>query len=176
VLWLEQSYLRDDGPAREVVAEYRHSVESQSELEAATTDGFRIGVARTRRPDGAQPSTYEPLQVDFSIFSPKEQDAHVYVGITEGTAPSIFTCATETTLEEGETRLACTFDHLPLPRGSYSVWACVMDREKRFDLSPWHPIGSFDVMGPEPEEIPRAIVRVSAVQVHSTWEIGPTSG
>ena len=177
VLWLEQSYLRADGPAREVVAAYRHAVELQTELEADNDGEFRISAANIRRVDGAQPSTYHPLRITFSILSPTKQDSHVYIGVTEGTAPSIFTCAAQVTLEEGVNRLECVVDHLPLPRGSYSVWACATDDVGRFDLSPWHPIGSFDVMGPEPDDLPRAIVRLSAVQVRSTWEVKtPPSG
>jgi hypothetical protein len=36
---------------------------------------------------------------------------------------------------------------------------------------PWHPVGQFEVLGPELTPTPRGILRMAPVQVTPTWEV-----
>jgi hypothetical protein len=167
-LWLDNGILTRDGPIRDVLAAYRRSIERYAEASAATEGVVRLTKIEANRTDGQAPTTHQPLQVDMVIESPEAQMGHVYLGVSEGAATPIFLVYNPAPLQMGLTSVRVVVDNLPLPRGRYYLWICVMDAENR-DLLPWHPATWTDVSGPDLDRAPTAIVRLSPVLVGSTW-------
>ena len=62
------------------------------------------------------------------------------------------------------------FPHLPLPRGRYSLWLALLDRDGR-ELLSWRPVAHFDVAGPDLDQAPRAIARLAPIQLAAGWEL-----
>ncbi len=63
-------------------------------------------------------------------------------------------------LDEGTTIAACTIRSLPLPRGRYYIWAAVTDPAAG-DLTPWHPVTAFEVLGTELDPVLPGVIRLS---------------
>ena len=62
-------------------------------------------------------------------------------------------------------------EHLPLAAGRYYLWVAVFEPGTvATDLVPWHPARAFEVIGPQLEDTPRAVVRLSPVQVDHHWD------
>lgn len=170
-LWLKDGVLVDDGGVREVLGGYREWVEHFAEAELATTGPLRVLRTSVSGPDGSTPHSYEPLVVEFEVDSDVSRDCAVYLGVSEGPATPMFVARGMSHLESGPNRIRCTLDHLPLPNGRFYLWASFHEpRGHAIDLVHWHPARMFDVIGPVIEETPRAVVRLSPIQVANTWE------
>jgi ABC-type polysaccharide/polyol phosphate transport system ATPase subunit len=168
-LWLDQGTLQVDGPVRDVLAAYRHSVEEAAELEGPVNGLLRLVKAQVDGGrGGATPKTGKPLRVNLVVDAPYTTRANVVLGVSEGTATPIFVVRRDQQLQAGETEIHCDIDHLPLPRGSYCLWAGVFDRKA--DILPWQPAARFEVAGPALQNVPKAIVRLAPLHVDSTWQ------
>ena len=93
----------------------------------------------------------------------------VSIGISEGPATPIFLLGHEAMLPVGQTELRCSIPFLPLPRGRFYLWFGIIESTR--DLVPWHPVGQFEVLGPELTPTPRGVLRMAPVQVTPTWEV-----
>jgi hypothetical protein len=71
-------------------------------------------------------------------------------------------------LEEGSADITCTIGSLPLPRGRYFVWVATTDPAGA-DLTPWHPVTNFEVLGAELDPTLPGVMRPSPVYVDATW-------
>jgi ABC-type polysaccharide/polyol phosphate transport system ATPase subunit len=169
-VWLRDGIVQADGKVREVLAGYRRTVEQAAEISGPAFGFMRVVKTELRGPDGGTPASQEPLEVKLVIESPEPKEAEIFLGVSEGTATPIFLVGRETLFPAGETEVRCTIPHLPLPRGRFYLWLGVF--EQTGDLLPWHPVSQFDVLGPELIETPRGVVRLSPIELASTWEVG----
>jgi ABC-type polysaccharide/polyol phosphate transport system ATPase subunit len=168
-VWLRDGVVEADGPVREVLAGYRHTVEEAAELSAPAFGLMRVVKSEIHGPDGGAPRTQEAMDVGLVVESPEQRLVSIHIGVSEGPATPIFVLGREMFLPAGETKLSCTIPHLPLPRGRFYLWFGIFDHSG--DLLPWHPVSQFSVLGPELGSTPRGIVRLSPIEVAPEWEV-----
>ena len=81
----------------------------------------------------------------------------------------------EIIIEPGQTRVKCSIDSLPLPRGRYYLWGGIYRNwTQGEELIGWQPFSEFDLYGPELDAAPRAVVRLSPLHIDSNWMIERT--
>jgi ABC-type polysaccharide/polyol phosphate transport system ATPase subunit len=168
-LWLNRGEVQSVGAVRDVLEDYRRSVEGTAAHQA--TDGLLrlrgLEVSTTVETGG-------PLRASFVLESDEECPAWVYLGVSEGAATPIFLVnpGHETIVRPGETHVSCTFSRLPLPMGRYYLWgAAFRDSSHGQELLSWQPLAEFAVHGPPLDASPGAIMRLSPVHVDSEWRI-----
>ncbi len=177
-VWLSGGAVQASGPVRDVLGEYRRSVEEIS-VERATDGRVRLRELEVGSASGAGVRTGGPLDVSFALDTDDEYRAWIYLGISEGAATPIFLInpGRETMLRPGSTRVSCTLETVPLPLGRYYLWGAIYRNwTNGMELLGWQPLAQFDVYGPEIDATPRAIVRLSPVHVDSTWSIAGENG
>jgi ABC-type polysaccharide/polyol phosphate transport system ATPase subunit len=167
-LWLQDGLLTDDGPIRDVLANYRKSVEEFSvehlghggsiEVVSTTVSGF----------DHSLITSHSLAEVTLWLRTPQRERGRLYVGVSEGPGTPTFLISTELLLDDGDTTITCRIEGVPLPRGRYYVWICMESVDDR-KLIPWHPAATFDVFGSDLDWAPIGIVRLSPVHVQSDW-------
>jgi ABC-type polysaccharide/polyol phosphate transport system ATPase subunit len=171
-VWMRRGAVTLDGPIGSVLDGYRGAIGRAAE--AATLDDteaeVRLISAEVRGPDDGSPRTDEPLDVTLTIWSSRARFSLVGLGVSEGPAAPIWVVAHEPRLEAGTTVLRCRAGRQPLPRGRYTVWACVAEPWGN-DLVPWHPVATFDLYGPDLDPSPLAVVRPSPVYVPAAWNV-----
>lgn len=168
-LWLADGVLRADGPVREALSAYRRSLESVAETGLYAGGQIRLVGVQASRVDGLVPTTLDPLQATVTLESERELAGRIYLGVSEGAATPAFLVSAYVHLPAGRSTVASTIDALPLPRGRYSLWLGFVERDTDRDLVPWHPTASFDVVGPDLDPAPRAVVRPAPIHVRATW-------
>jgi ABC-type polysaccharide/polyol phosphate transport system ATPase subunit len=174
-MWLSDGAVAASGPARDVLGEYRRSVEGIA-VERATDGVLRLRDLEIGSDQAAGVRTGGPLDLSFRLESDAEVNAWIYLGISEGAATPIFMInpGREAGLKPGSTTVECSIPNVPLPLGRYYLWAAAYKNWTNGDeLLSWQPLAHFDVYGPELDASPRAIVRLSPVHVDSTWSITP---
>ena len=140
--------------------------------EESSSGGELVGVsAAVVGSDHSAPESEAPAAVTLKIRSPSRQRAVVYIGVSEGSAAPVFSLRHEVFLDEGFTQSVCQLRSLPLPRGRYYVWVAITDTSG-LDLTPWHPVTSFEVQGGELDESLPGVMRLSPVYVRATWDDG----
>jgi ABC-2 type transport system ATP-binding protein len=169
-VWLHQGVIEADGPIRPVLGAYRRSIEEAAETLGAVSGVVRLVKAEATAGPDATASTEGPLEIKLVVDSQAPRTGRVFVGISEGPATPIFVVRRDVHLGAGETVVRCTIPHLPLPRGRFYVWTGVYDAPG-MELLAWHPATQLDVTGPDLDEAPRAIARLSPVHVVSRWEV-----
>jgi ABC-2 type transport system ATP-binding protein len=172
-VWLADGAVQSAGPVRDVLGEYRRSVEGIAVAEAR--DGkIRLRNLELGSPEGAGVRTGQALDIDFALDSDHEYRAWIYLGVSEGAATPIFLVnpGQEAHLKPGRTQVSCTITSVPLPMGRYYLWgAAYRNWTNGEELLAWQPLAQFDVYGPELDAAPRAIVRLSPVHADSRWSI-----
>ena len=170
-LWLRDGMLVQDDAVRHVLSGYKSWVESFA-ASAAQGDGpVRIVATRISGADAGLVRSHASMCVEFTVEADRARDIAVYLGVSEGPATPIFVSRAATRLAEGRSTLRCTLEHLPLPMGRFFLWASLHEPgAQSVDLVPWHPARHFDVVGSELVDAPRAVVRLSPVQIDSHWE------
>jgi ABC-type polysaccharide/polyol phosphate transport system ATPase subunit len=167
-MWLHDGALREEGPVREVLSSYRRSIEESAELLQQTEGPVQILKVEVTGPDGGIPRSHEQLDVALILRSSEARSAAICLGISEGPATPIFLVRRDVYLSAADTRIRCSVPSLPLPRGRFYLWAAVFDV---VDLMPWQPVTQFDVMGPDLDPAPRAVVRLAPVHSEAAWAI-----
>lgn len=175
-IWLQQGVVREDGPIREVLSSYRRSIEEQAESAPQSSAAGRIVRTTVHGPDEGSPRTSEPMRVETWLELQEARNAVVCIGVSEGPGLAVFLVRRDLWFEAGENKLTCVIDHLPLPRGRFYIWLALFDARGR-EMLPWHPAAKFDVIGPDLDKAPRAVVRPAPVHVDATWTAnGETRG
>jgi ABC-type polysaccharide/polyol phosphate transport system ATPase subunit len=169
-IWLNRGLVEADGPVREVLGAYRHSIEEAAETASEPPGLIRVLKAEIIGPDGGVPRTQESLEVRMVVDSSDPRSGRVFFGVSEGPATPIFVVRRDVQLQPGETDVRCSIAHLPLPKGRFYLWAGVFDVVGH-GLLTWHPMTRFDVAGPDLDESPRAIARLAPVHVEATWDV-----
>lgn len=167
-VWLSEGVVEADGPVRQVLSSYRQSIEESAELVPEVDGVVRVRKVEVSGADGAIPRSHCPLDVELVLESNESRIADICIGVSEGPATPIFLMRRELHLKHGETRARCLIPYLPLPRGRFYLWAGLFDST---DLLPWHPIARFDVMGPDLDPAPPAVVRLAPIEAGASWEV-----
>jgi ABC-2 type transport system ATP-binding protein len=167
-LWLADGVLQADAPMREVLASYRSALDAYSSSGSYADGAMRVIEASVEREDGSMPATGKPFTVTLRLKSDESNNGRLFLGISSGTSSAILVVSTYLELPDGETRIVCKIDDLPVARGRYSLWCGMVSMSDR-DVLPWHHCATFDAGGPELDEAPRAVVRLSPIQVGSSW-------
>jgi ABC-type polysaccharide/polyol phosphate transport system ATPase subunit len=174
-VWMHNGEVQTVGPIREVLTSYRGAVEGEAESRPAIAGELMPRDVKASGPDGELAKTGGPLEVSMTLTAEESHRAWIYLGVSEGAATPIFLInpGRETELERGENHVRCTIPSLPLPSGRFYLWAGVYRgwTEGR-ELLTWQPLAHFDVYGPELDAAPKAVVRLSPIQIESIWEIG----
>jgi ABC-type polysaccharide/polyol phosphate transport system ATPase subunit len=174
-VWMHNGEVQIRGPIREVLGNYRRAVEGEAEARPTLDGDLKLSDVSAGAPDGGLPKTGGPLEISLTLTADESHRAWIYLGVSEGVATPIFLVnpGRETNLEPGPNPVRCLIPSLPLPRGRYFVWAGVYRgwTEGR-ELLTWQPLTHFDVYGPELDAAPKAVVRLSPIQLDSTWEVG----
>jgi ABC-type polysaccharide/polyol phosphate transport system ATPase subunit len=173
-VWMHNGEVQTVGPIREVLTSYRGAVEGEAESRPAIAGELMPSDVKAGAPDGGLAKTGGPLEVSFTLTAQESHRAWIYLGVSEGAATPIFLInpGREAELERGANTVRCTIPSLPLPSGRFYVWAGVYRgwTEGR-ELLSWQPLTQFDVYGPELDAAPKAVVRLSPIQIDSAWEI-----
>jgi ABC-type polysaccharide/polyol phosphate transport system ATPase subunit len=169
-VWLNQGIVEANGPIRDVLTEYRRSIEEAAESLTSVSGLVRLAKADISSNGALSPRTNGPLDIRMVVESPKARTGRVFVGVSEGPAAPVFILRRDLHLIPGETEVRCSVARLPLPRGRFYMWTGIYDNLGH-ELLPWHPAGRFDVVGPELDEAPRAIARLAPVYVDAAWSV-----
>jgi ABC-type Na+ transport system ATPase subunit NatA len=172
-IWLRNGEVAADGPVKESLRAYRRYIESSAEVGYAE-DGLVAIAATVAAPGGEAPHTQGPMRIDLQLTSSRAQRVVAFIGVSEGSAAPVFSLSRELTLEPGVNPTTCTIDALPLPRGQYAVWVAVTDTVGA-DLTPWHPVTNFQVLGPDLDTALPGVMRLSPVYVDAHWEREPST-
>jgi ABC-2 type transport system ATP-binding protein len=172
-LWLRNGEVAADGPIRESLGAYRSHIESSAE-EDLSESGL-VGITATvAGADGGAPHTREAMRIELRFTSAHRQRVVAYIGVSEGSAAPVFSLSQELVLDAGTTSSSCTIDALPLPRGQYAVWVAITDTAGT-DLTPWHPVANFHVLGADLDASLPGVMRLSPVYVDAHWERSPST-
>jgi ABC-type polysaccharide/polyol phosphate transport system ATPase subunit len=174
-VWLQSGQVVADGPAREVVKAYRESVEKGSALVGRIAGRIAVENVTIAGGDGGLMQTEGPVEFELTLTSDDAYRTWLYLGVTEGTASPIVVVSAgrEIPIEPGRNVVRCRIEHLPLPRGRYFLWlGAYQGSTNGPELIGWQSAAPFDVYGPELDEAPVAVVRLSPVQVTSDWSLG----
>jgi ABC-2 type transport system ATP-binding protein len=169
-IFLTHGVIADDGPVREVLGEYRRAIEEQAQLMPSQDGPVRVAEARAVDPEGGVPRCEGPLRLEFEVDADQARRGRFYFGMSEGPATPIFLIGKEVSFPVGRSRVTCTIERLPLPRGRYFVWCGLFDFGGA-DVIGWHPATHVDISGPALDDGPAAIVRLAPVHVGSTWSV-----
>jgi ABC-type polysaccharide/polyol phosphate transport system ATPase subunit len=169
-VWLHNGVIRGDGPTRQVLAAYRQAIEEYAESTPAAGGPVRLLKASAGGGHGGAPRTQAPFEVNLVLQSEEVRPTDLCIGVSEGPATPFFLVRHEVQLAAGETEARVTLEHLPLPRGRFYLWIAVLD-ERGHDLLTWHPAAHFDVVGPDLDAAPRAVVRVAPLHVQAKFEL-----
>jgi ABC-2 type transport system ATP-binding protein len=172
-LWLRNGEVAADGPVRESLAAYRSHIEFSAEI--GFTEHGLVGIAAAvSGTDGEAPHTGGPMRIDLQLTSARAQRAVAFIGVSEGAAAPVFSLSQELFLDAGVTPSSCTIESLPLPRGQYAVWIAVTDTAGA-DLTPWHPVKTFQVLGGDLDPGLPGVMRLSPVYVAAHWGVEPST-
>jgi ABC-type polysaccharide/polyol phosphate transport system ATPase subunit len=167
-VWLREGVVEQEGAVRDVLSAYRRSIEESAELLPQVDSLVRLLKIEVTGPDSGFPRSHESLNLSLTFGSSEPRSAAICLGISEGPATPIFLVRRDLHLAAGDNRVRCSIPYLPLPRGRFYLWAAVFDV---VDLMPWQPVTHFDVMGPDLDAAPRAVVRLAPVQAQATWHL-----
>ncbi len=168
-IWLRQGLVQADGPVQDVLGEYRHLIEQAAEIDEEAEGIIRMEKVEVIASDGGSPRTQGPMEVRAVMDSPDSRPGTFYLGVSEGPAGFVFVVSRGVSLSPGETEVRCWIPRLPLPRGRFYVWLGVFSDGK--EVLAWHPRAMFDVLGPDLDPGPRAVVRLAPVHVEASWAV-----
>ncbi len=172
-MWLSDSFVRADGPARDVVSLYRQSVGEQAELTTTQDTGVRLLKVEVTGPDAGQVLSGEAVNVRIVAESEEPMFGAFHLGISQGTAQPVFVTRYASSFPAGQFELRCQMQNLPLPKGRYSLWGAMRaprDAGIRTHL-PWQPLASFDAFGPVAIKAPNGVMVLTPVYVPTEWEL-----
>lgn len=169
-IWLTGGAVSADGPVRDVLRDYRRSIE-EGALFSPSNGLVRLLKAEVSSPDAPVPQSNGALELRFVFESESVESAGLTVGVSEGPSTPIFIVRRDVNVESGQTDVRCRIPHLPLPRGSFYVWVGLTRPRAKGNLwlLPWHPVVKFEVTGPDLDRAPRGIVRLAPVYVDADW-------
>ena len=171
-VWLTDAVVRAQGPTREVLAQYRGSIEENAALVPTADEvGIRVLKIEVTAADGSPATSASDAQVRLVLSAPAAGRAQFILGVSQGTAMPIFVIRHEMDFPAGDFDVRCALKGLPIPQGHYSLWMPIMDSRDLYNLHGWRPIGSFDVFGPAAIRPPQGVMVLSPVYVDASWDL-----
>jgi ABC-type polysaccharide/polyol phosphate transport system ATPase subunit len=170
-LWLEAGVVRADGAIRQILGEYRRSIEAGAELELRHDGPVRVVDVRVGGAGDDIAHTTAPLEAGIVLEAIAGCRGRLLLGITEGPGTPILLFARDLLLDEGKTSVDLRVADLPLPGGRYFLWVGMFVNDKT--LLPWGPTTHFDVAGPDLLRAPRGIARLAPVYADAAWQVAP---
>jgi ABC-2 type transport system ATP-binding protein len=168
-IWLDRGAVQVDGTIREAISAYRESIEVEAEARVERDEPVRLLKAEVTGADQLGVATQQAVVVKLVCPSDYTGSAVLHLGVSEGTASPVFTVRREVQLAADDMTFNCVIERLPLPRGNYVLWAGVYDHDGQ-PLMAWHPATQFDVLGPDLDPPPRAVVLAAPIHVAHHWE------
>ena len=110
-----------------------------------------------------------PLHIRFVVDTERASDTRITLGLSDGAPKPFLTLSGGVHLGAGQTELSCHVPSLPVAGGRYFLWMNADSDDE--PAGEWHPITAFDVTGPAPPPLPRAVVRIAPVVCESRWEV-----
>jgi ABC-type polysaccharide/polyol phosphate transport system ATPase subunit len=172
--WLHNGETVAEGPVRDVLKAYRESVERPSGTRVRIEGPVRVEEVRIIGGEHGSVHADSAVEVELTLQSADSHRMWLYLGVTEGTASPVFVVSPgrEIPVRPGRNVVRCSIDRLPLPRGRFFLWLGAYDGSTNGpELIGWQSAAPFEVYGPELDEAPVAVVRLSPVQVGSTWSL-----
>jgi ABC-2 type transport system ATP-binding protein len=168
-VWLDRGVVRVNGTIREAINAYRDSIEEEAEARVERDEPVRLLKAEVTGVEQLGVATQQAMSVKLVCPSEHSGSAWLHLGVSEGTASPVFTVRKEVQLAAEDLSFGCVIPRVPLPRGRYVLWAGVYDNDGQ-PLMAWHPATQFDVLGPDLDPPPRAVVLAAPVHVEARWE------
>ena len=100
-IFMTHGVVADDGPVREVLGEYRRSIEEQAQLVPSQDGPIRVAEARAIDPEGGVPKSEGPLRLEFEVEADDARRGRFYFGMSEGPATPIFLIGKEARCRSG---------------------------------------------------------------------------
>jgi ABC-type polysaccharide/polyol phosphate transport system ATPase subunit len=172
--WLHNGETVAAGPVRDVLKAYRESVESPSGGQRRIDGPVRVEKVSIGGGEHGAVHAESTLKVELTLESAATHRMWLYLGVTEGTASPVFVVSPghELALQPGTNLVRCSIERLPLPRGRFFLWLGAYDGSTNGpELIAWQSAAPFEVYGPDLDEAPVAVVRLSPVQVSSSWSV-----
>jgi ABC-type polysaccharide/polyol phosphate transport system ATPase subunit len=167
-VWLDRGAVQVDGTIREAITAYRDSIEEEAEARVERDEPVRLLKAEVTGAEQLGVATQQPMAVKLVCPSDYVGSGVLHLGVSEGTASPVFTVRREVQLAAEDLSFGCTISRVPLPRGRYVLWAGLYDHDGQ-PLMAWHPATQFDVLGPDLDPPPRAVVLAAPVHVEAHW-------
>ncbi len=172
-IWIHAGAVQAIGPVREVLSQYRASVEGDAATRTSVHGQITVRDVEVLGPGSGLAQTGEHLEVALTVDSQAAYRSWIYIGVSQGAATPIFLLnpGREVLLTPGETHVWVDIQSLPLPRGQYYLWIGVFENwTDGPELVGWQPLTHFDVYGPELDAAPKAIVRLSPLHIEAEWD------
>jgi len=170
-MWLTEAVVRAAGPTRDVLAQYRGSIEEHAALTVTEEPSVRVLKVEVTGRDGGPATSAEDAQVELVLSAPKAGKAKFIVGVSQGTAMPIFVIRHEMAYPAGDFTMRCVLKGLPVPKGHYSLWLAMLDSQDMANIHGWRPVGAFDVFGPNAVRPPQGVMVLSPVYVDASWDL-----
>jgi ABC-type polysaccharide/polyol phosphate transport system ATPase subunit len=172
-IWLANAVVQADGPTKDVLEMYRGSVAQNAAFTTSDEGDIRILKADIKAVGGGQLQSECDAEVTLTVNAEEAQDANFWIGISQGTAFPMFVVREARSYPAGDFEVKCRLDHLPLPKGRYSVWAAMTGHNKGNGrpLIPWKPVLSFDMFGPSAFYAPEGVVILTPIYVNAEWQV-----
>lgn len=169
-LWLADAVVQAAGPTNEVLQLYRDSIEQNAVLTSSSEGEVRVLKVELRATDGGQLRSGCDMEIRLTLNSPEPTDAMFFIGISQGTAFPMFVVAHHGVFPAGDFEVRCVLEHLPVPKGGYSIWAAMTGAKAKV-LLPWNPLMQFDVFGPAALPAPEGVMIMTPIYVEAQWQV-----
>lgn len=169
-VWLADAVIQAQGPTKEVVRMYRTAVEHNAMLVTSNEGDLRILKAEVNATDGGQIRSECDVEVCLTINAPESLEGNFFIGVSQGTAFPMFVVYHHGILPAGDFQIRCVLNHIPLPRGRYSVWAAMVGA-KASQYMPWNPVVSFEAFGPDQFRPPEGVMILTPIYVKADWRV-----
>lgn len=168
-VWLDEGLVRAAGPIDGTLEQYRNAIDVAAAEGPASDGPVEVVGVDVSCPGESVPRTQGPLDVAIRLRTDGSRRLRMHVGITEGTPDALFGFRRSIVTPGGDAVVGLRLPRLPLPRGRFHVWIRVVDEHDARPYLQWHPVASFDVMGPNLDKLPPSVVRRAPVHVEYQW-------
>jgi lipopolysaccharide transport system ATP-binding protein len=169
-VWLADAVVQAQGPTKEVVRMYRTAVEQNAVLVTSNDGDLQILKAEVNATDGGQIRSECDVEVCLTLKAPEALEGNFFVGVSQGTAFPMFVVYHHGFFPAGEFEVRCVLNHIPLPRGRYSIWTAMVGSKAR-QFMPWNPVVSFEAFGPDQFRAPEGVMILTPIYVKADWQV-----
>jgi len=169
-VWLADAVIQAQGPTKDVVRMYRTAVEHNAMLVTSNEGDLQVLKAEVNATDGGQIRSDCDVEVRLHINAPRSLEGNFFVGVSQGTAFPMFVVYHHGIFPAGDFEVRCVLNHIPLPRGRYSIWAAMVGA-KSAQYMPWNPVVSFEAFGPDQFKPPEGVMILTPIYVKADWQV-----